>query len=659
MMENLKLKKNKKGYIGTALLIAIFVIALVVVVFLALGKKDGITFKSNATAADRNVKILAKNDGEEGADTSTYKDGVDVSCELLTAKEDKFQENINVIRDAAKSYFTVNRMPSKVGDSVKLTLKEMQDSKMVLTIKDNAGKACDATKSYVEVTKNDDEYVMKVNLSCDDMEDYILVNIGCYDFCNTSCKTETPKVYEYEYKKTVACKLTDWSDWGNWSTKKEETNSNKKEDVKVETKQEEVIDSVDATKDPTTYNCNNYEGYTLSGTKCVKTTTKVDKIDATYSDKTYNCDKYPGYTLNGKYCEKIIDGTKYYDAEENPATYNCDKYSGYTLSGTKCIKKSTKTETKDAEVTYSCASGYTLSGTKCTKKTTTTDTVDATAKYSCESGYTLSGTKCTKTETSTETISATAEYSTRDIDIEYKCNEQECTTKTVMDCTNGCQMVPQTSCETVQKTCHRTETERYISGYTCPRGYTLNGTKCTKQVSTTDTKDATVTYSCASGYTLSGTKCTKKTTKTDTKDATKDPTTYNCDKHIGSTLSGNKCIVKRTSVDRKDATEAGGGYVCKTGYTLSGTKCTKTITTTDTKDATAVEGKYKCSSGYTLSGTKCTKKITRKVEVKYYRYATRDCVGGSSSTKWSKSSDDKSLISAGYIKTGKKRTVTA
>ena len=58
-----------------------------------------------------------------------------------------------------------------------------------VTIKDNAGKACDATKSYVEVTKNDDEYVMKVNLSCDDMEDYILVNIGCYDFCDSGCNT--------------------------------------------------------------------------------------------------------------------------------------------------------------------------------------------------------------------------------------------------------------------------------------------------------------------------------------------------------------------------------------------------------------------------------------------------------------------------------------
>ena len=685
-MENLCLKKNKKGFVGTALLIAIFVIALVIVIFLALGKDDSIVYKSTTSNKSGNTKIIAKND-EEGNSKSVEADGDGVSCELLTAEEDKFQKNIEIMRDAAKSYFTVNRMPSTVGDKVTLTLKEMLDAKMVLGIKDNAGKACDTTKSYVEVTKNDDEYVMKVNLACDGMEDYILVNIGCYDFCNASCKTDVIKVYEYEYKKITACKLTDWSAWTNWSTKKESTNSNKKEEVKTEKKQEEVVESIDATKGKTTYNCDKYPGYTLSGTKCIKTTTSTDTIDATYSNKTYNCDKYPGYTLNGTKCEKKIEETKTYDAIENPATYNCDKYSGYTLSGTKCIKTVTSTETKDANVKYSCASGYTLNGTKCGKTTSRTETKDATASYSCPSGYTLSGTKCTKKTTTTDTKAATVVYGTRNIDVEYKCNEQKCTTKTVMDCSNGCQMVPQTSCESVPKTCHKTVSQQYVSGYRCESGYTLSGTQCSKTTTTTDTKDATVSYNCpsnyskdgnkcirvvadtdivdakksyncAEGYTLSGTKCSKTTTNTDTKDAVKNTTTYNCNKYSGASLSGNKCVIKTTTTDTKNATESGGGYVCKTGYKLDGNKCSKTITNTETKDATAVVGKTSCPTGYNLNGSKCTKKTTKNIEIKYYRYSTRDCTGGSTDIKWSKDSYDKTLISSGYTKTGNKKLIT-
>ena len=42
---------------------------------------------------------------------------------------------------------------------------------------------------------------MKVNLSCPKMEDYIIVRIGCYDFCsNKPCEKEDNKEYEYEYK---------------------------------------------------------------------------------------------------------------------------------------------------------------------------------------------------------------------------------------------------------------------------------------------------------------------------------------------------------------------------------------------------------------------------------------------------------------------------
>ncbi len=595
------LKKNKKGYVGTALLIAIFVIALVIVIFLALNKNDNVVY-TNKTTSNGNTKIIAKT--EEGEiENSTSKDGdvnVDnISCEILNSKEEKFQSNINIIKDAAKDYFTVARMPKKVGDKEKLTIKQMQNEKLILGINDNTGKTCDTDKSYVEVTKMDNEYVMKIYLSCSNMEDYVLVHIGCYDFCSNKCQEVAPNEYEYEYKKTTACKLTDWSSWSKWSTIKEEINANKKEEVKTETSKKEVVDTINATKSPVTYNCDKYPGYKLEGDKCVKITTTTDTVPATYSEATYNCNKYPGYTLNGKYCEKTIEDIKYYDAEANKTTYNCDNYPGYRLDGDKCVKSSTVTERVNAKVDYSCESGYTLSGTNCVKTISSTDTKDAKVEYVCESGYTLSGTNCVKTTTTTDTKKATAKHSTMDVKVSYPCNEQKCTTKTVMDCSNGCQMMPQTSCETVKKTCYKNVSQDYISGYTCESGYTLSGTSCTKKITNTEEKKAEKKLSCESGYTLSGDKCVKTNTNTDTKKAEKK---LSCTS--GYTLSGDKCVKTNTNTDTRSAEKK---LSCTSGYTLSGNKCVKTTTNTDTKSA---EKKLSCTSGYTLSGNTCVKTTT-------------------------------------------------
>ena len=129
--------------------------------------------------------------------------------------------------------------------------------------------------------------------------------------------------------------------------------------------------------------------------------------------------------------------------------------------------------------------------------------------------------------------------------------------------------------------------------YSCPSGYTLNGTKCKK--TTTATKNATAnkktTYSCPSGYTLNGTKCSKKTT--DTKTATKnEKVTYSC--------------------SNKD-------------YTLNGDKCTKTVD---------VYTKYT-----------------------YYRYQERKFISGTRDIKWSTSKTDSALLKQGYVLTGNKKEI--
>lgn len=190
-----------------------------------------------------------------------------------------FNENILMMKDAAKSYYTTPRLPQKVGDKVSMTLGEMLDKKIILPFTDSKGRACDNVGSYVEITKMDEEYIMKVNLKCTEQENYLLVYMGCYDYCTTTiCEknekdvttptifptnpgrpgrpgtpgkpgkpgstptpgkptptptskptptptskptpTPTPPEKEYicQYIKTVDASYTQWGNWSSWST---------------------------------------------------------------------------------------------------------------------------------------------------------------------------------------------------------------------------------------------------------------------------------------------------------------------------------------------------------------------------------------------------------------------------------------------------------
>ena len=134
---------------------------------------------------------------------------VDVTYDLdrLSILYDEiFASNVDRMKDAAIGYFTNERMPKTVGKSKKLTLQEMYDLHLVLKMKDKDGKECSTTKSYVEMTKFTEEYRLKVNLSCGEQEDYIIVYLGCYSYCpsgvcekQVSKPSETTKKEEQKY----------------------------------------------------------------------------------------------------------------------------------------------------------------------------------------------------------------------------------------------------------------------------------------------------------------------------------------------------------------------------------------------------------------------------------------------------------------------------
>ena len=96
-----------------------------------------------------------------------------------------FSDNLEKMKNAAISFYTDDRLPQNVGDSETMTLSDMIGKHLLVPLIDKNNKACDVTASYVKITKNDDEYIMKVNLKDSEKEDYILVHLGCYTYCDS------------------------------------------------------------------------------------------------------------------------------------------------------------------------------------------------------------------------------------------------------------------------------------------------------------------------------------------------------------------------------------------------------------------------------------------------------------------------------------------
>ena len=128
--------------------------------------------------------------------------------DLSPLTERIFADNLGTMKDAAISYYTTERLPKEIGDSDKMTLRDMIGKKLLMPFVDKYGKACSVDDSYVEITKMDNEYLLKVNLECSKEEDYILVHLGCYNYCDSDV---------CEKKDTVVAKGASFPSGGSYS----------------------------------------------------------------------------------------------------------------------------------------------------------------------------------------------------------------------------------------------------------------------------------------------------------------------------------------------------------------------------------------------------------------------------------------------------------
>ena len=106
----------------------------------------------------------------------------DVSTPL---QNEVFASNVEKMQTVAFDYYRKERLPLEVGKSTKLTLSDMIQKKIIVPLADEDNKVCDVKNSYVELTKIDNGYLMKINLKCSRQDDYILAHVGHYNHCET------------------------------------------------------------------------------------------------------------------------------------------------------------------------------------------------------------------------------------------------------------------------------------------------------------------------------------------------------------------------------------------------------------------------------------------------------------------------------------------
>ena len=147
-------------------------------------KPTVVTNASNNTKATATEKSSSKNNKSSKDSTKCTSTSCDMSgLDALTSQI--FADNINRMKEAAISYYTDERLPQNVGDSDKMTLSDMIGKKIIIALIDKNNKAVDVEKSYVKISKLDDEYILKVNIKDSEKEDYILVHLGCYTYCDS------------------------------------------------------------------------------------------------------------------------------------------------------------------------------------------------------------------------------------------------------------------------------------------------------------------------------------------------------------------------------------------------------------------------------------------------------------------------------------------
>ncbi len=103
---------------------------------------------------------------------------------------DSFKDNLTKLKEVGGSYFNKDNLPSEVGDSIKVSLKDLINDKKIDTLK--VGKTtCNENDSYIKIVKKTKGYELETTLICGDEKNTSYSYLGCIDNCEETTTTTT------------------------------------------------------------------------------------------------------------------------------------------------------------------------------------------------------------------------------------------------------------------------------------------------------------------------------------------------------------------------------------------------------------------------------------------------------------------------------------
>lgn len=103
---------------------------------------------------------------------------------------DDFKDNLTKLKDVGGSYFDKDNLPSEVGDSIKVSLKDLINNKKIDALK--VGKTtCNEDDSYIKIVKKSKGYELETTLICGSEKNTSYSYLGCIDNCEEETTTTT------------------------------------------------------------------------------------------------------------------------------------------------------------------------------------------------------------------------------------------------------------------------------------------------------------------------------------------------------------------------------------------------------------------------------------------------------------------------------------
>ena len=112
-----------------------------------------------------------------------------------------FKNNINNMEKVSIDYFKTIDLPLEKGQSMKITLEELIEKELIVSVNEETENKCDLKESYSEITREKDKYVVNTTLKCGKEKDTIASDLSLKDCRN--CNQEENKKEEEKVEKVT------------------------------------------------------------------------------------------------------------------------------------------------------------------------------------------------------------------------------------------------------------------------------------------------------------------------------------------------------------------------------------------------------------------------------------------------------------------------